>query len=67
MNSPVTGLRFAGTLFALIALIHVWRLVQGFDVIIGNQHIPPSASIVGAIFAGALSLWMWKLSSNARQ
>ena len=67
MNSPVTGLRFAGTLFALIALIHIWRLVGGFDVIIGNQHIPASVSVVGAIIAGALSLWMWKLSSKAQR
>lgn len=67
MNSPVTGLRLAGTLFALIALVHVWRLVRGFDVIIGNHHIPASASVVGAIIAGALSLWMWKLSSNGRR
>ena len=66
MNSPATGLRIAGTLFAFFALVHVWRLVRGFQVIIGSYHLAPEVSLVGAIFGAVLSVWMWKLAANPR-
>ena len=66
MNSPVAGLRVAGAIFALVALAHVWRLVRGSDFVVGRNEVPMWVSLVGVIVAGALSLWMWRLSSKAR-
>jgi len=63
MNSPVAGLRVAGTLFAIVALAHAWRLFRGIDVIIGDAHIASWTSAVALVIAAALSLWMWKLAS----
>ena len=66
MNSIVTALRLTGTIFALIALAHVWRLVRGIDVMVGSHHLPMWISVVGAIVTGLLGFWLWTLSSRTR-
>ena len=66
MNSPVAGLRVAGIIFALFALVHGWRLFRGIDVVVGRHHIPSWPSVCGLLIAAALSLWMWKLASARR-
>ena len=64
MNSPALGLKLSAIIFALFALVHAWRLVKRFDVILGSHHIPLTVSVVALIVAGALSIWLWKLSSR---
>jgi hypothetical protein len=49
----------AGTIFGFAALVHLYRLYDHFNIIVGNTEIPTSANVVGAIVAGALSLWMF--------
>jgi hypothetical protein len=66
MNSRITGLRVAGTLFGIFCLAHLWRLIAGLDVVIGHRHIAPTLSVAAALLAGALSLWMFKLSAEQR-
>ena len=53
----------ASAIFALMALVHVYRLIKPFDVVIGQCHLPQWASIVGAVIAGGLS---WMLCREAR-
>ncbi len=60
MNSPAAGLKFTAVLFALVALVHGYRLIKGFDVIVGSHHLPLWVSVVAIIVAAILSLWMWK-------
>ena len=53
----------ASAIFALMALIHVYRIVVPFEVTIGPCHVPQWASIVAAVIAAGLS---WMLCREAR-
>jgi hypothetical protein len=64
MNSPRAGLRVAAIIFGLVCLGHLWRLLRHLDIRMGSHDIPMWLSVVGAIIAGGLSLWMWKLSAR---
>lgn len=54
-----TPLYVAGTIFAAIAFIHLYRLYEHFNIVIGTTEIPTWANIIGAIVAGGLSFWMF--------
>lgn len=56
---PKTPLYVAGTIFGLIALIHLYRLYSHFNIVIGTTEIPSWANVIGAIVAGGLSYWMF--------
>jgi hypothetical protein len=64
MSSRVLGLRVAGTVFAIVCLAQIVRLVTHTAVIIGGTPIPSWPSVFAAIFTGALSFWMWRLASG---
>jgi hypothetical protein len=59
---PFTTL--AAIIFALMALVHLYRLIRPFDVVVGGTALPSWASIVGLIVAGGLALM---LSREARR
>jgi len=65
MKSRILGLRVAGTIFAVVCIGHVLRLLTRIDVVFGGRHLPLWMNAVGAIVTGALSVWMWKLSGSA--
>jgi hypothetical protein len=65
MKSQTTGLKVASVIFALVCLVHILRLIMGFQISIGNQYFGPHLSIAAIIVTGALSLWLWKLSCPA--
>src|SRR5206468_12034119 len=65
MKSQILGLRVAGTVFALVGLGHLLRIITQADVLIAGWQMPVWVNAVGALIAGGLSLWMWKLSSRA--
>jgi hypothetical protein len=47
----------AALVFAAIAVIHVYRLVNPFVVQVGSLIVPQSVSWLGLVVAGGLSLW----------
>ena len=47
----------SASIFALVALMHLTRLIQGWPVQLGEHMIPMAASWVGIVIAGALALW----------
>lgn len=49
----------AGTIFGLVALVHLYRLYSHFNLVIGTTEVPLAVNVVGAIVFGALSLWMF--------
>jgi hypothetical protein len=49
----------AGTIFGLIALIHLYRLYSHFSIIIGTTEVPSWVNVVAAVVAGGLSYWMF--------
>ena len=62
MKSRNLGLRVAGTIFAIVCVGHVLRLLTRVDVIVAGWHLPLWMNVVGALVTGALSVWMWTLS-----
>ncbi|MEA3039522.1 MAG: hypothetical protein QOE79_2035 [Sphingomonadales bacterium] len=49
-------------LLALVALVHVFRLVRNIQVVFGSHAIPLWVSAVGAIVAGLLAVMVWRES-----
>lgn len=49
-------------IFTLIALLHVFRIMFKWEVMISGVVIPMWASVLGLIIAGGLSLMLWKES-----
>jgi len=62
MNSIQLALRVAGTIFGVVCLAHLARLLLKLPVIIGGYHLPVWISGGGFIIAGLLALWLWQLS-----
>ena len=56
------GLKVAGSLFAVMAAIHLIRLFVRFDARIAGWYIPLWASSAFLVVAGALSLWFFLLA-----
>jgi hypothetical protein len=50
---------FSGILFFLVALLHLYRLINPFVIMIDGHIIPIWASAVLFIVTGLLSLWMF--------
>lgn len=49
--------RVAATLFALVAVAHLARLVLALPITVGSLSVPLSVSWAGLVLAGAMSLW----------
>ncbi len=62
MNSQILGLRVSGTIFGLVALAQLVRLVAQLGISIAGFQVPLWLSVIGFVLAGALSYWMWRLS-----
>ena len=65
MNSQILGLRVAGTIFGLMCLAQLLRLVTRVEVYVAGHQMPLWPSALGVVIAGGLSVWLWKLSSSA--
>ena len=55
---PFTNLAVA--VFALIALLHLFRLVRPFEVVVGGASVPQWASLAGLAVAGGLAVMLWR-------
>ena len=53
----------ASAIFAVMAVVHIYRLIRPFDVAIAGCHLPQWVSAIGAIVAAGLS---WMLCREAR-
>ena len=62
MKSKHIALRVAGTVFAIVCLAQLLRVVLRVSVVIGGQDIPAWMSGVAVLISGVLSIWMWRLS-----
>jgi hypothetical protein len=61
---PFTNL--AVLIFALMALVHLYRLVRPFEVIVGGTALPLWVSGVGVAAAGLLAIMVWRESRAGR-
>jgi uncharacterized membrane protein len=48
--------------FALIALLHLYRLVRPFEVVVHDMVVPQWVSAAGLVVAGVLALMLWRES-----
>ena len=56
----------SGVLFSFVALVHVWRLVLGFPILIGVWSVPLSLSAVGGIVAGCFAVWAFRSAKGTK-
>jgi hypothetical protein len=61
-NRPFTLI--AAILFGLAALVHIYRLVTHFQVIIGSHTVSQTLSIVAIIVAAILSWGLFRESQR---
>ena len=57
MKRPFTSL--AALIFAVIALIHLLRLIYGWAVTIVGADVPTWASVLGLLIAGVMTAGLW--------
>jgi hypothetical protein len=65
MNSRTLGLRVAGTIFGIVAVIHLARLVMRFEVVFAGSLLPLWVNGVGVVLTAALCIWLWRLSCRS--
>lgn len=59
-----TALRVAGTIFGVVALIHLLRLVTGVPVLINGWLLPVWVNWMGLFATTFLCIWLWRLSPD---
>jgi hypothetical protein len=59
-NRPFTLL--AAAIFALMAVVHLYRIVTHFQIIVGSHEIPMSASWIAIAITGALAVMLFRES-----
>jgi protein-S-isoprenylcysteine O-methyltransferase Ste14 len=62
MKKPFAML--GAVVFALVALVHLLRLVYGWEVTINGSTVPMWVSVVGVVIPGALAAGLWWESSK---
>jgi hypothetical protein len=65
MNSR-TYLAVSGTVFGLVALLHLLRVVNGWPVEVGPWSAPMEVSYFGTIFPVILCVWAFRLAARIR-
>ncbi len=64
MDSKKAALRLSAFIYAMVALLHITRLITGVDLIVHNWLVPLWMNIAGAIITIVLSIWMFRLSTK---
>ena len=57
--SKNNALLVAGTIFSIVALIHLLRYFLLIDITISGYVLSENISIVGFVIASALAIWMF--------
>ena len=66
MNSSILGLRVAGTVFGLMALAQLARLLLRTEILIASHPLPLWPSGLAFLLLSALSLWLWQLAAKMK-
>jgi len=56
--------RVAAVIFGIVFLLHVARLVNQTDVVIGGWSVPMMLSWSALLLSGGLAWWMWRASRS---
>lgn len=55
----------SGLVFAVVAVLHLLRVVNGWSFQLGPLDLPMAVSWLGAIVPGILSVWAFRLATRA--
>ena len=55
----------SGSVFGLVAVLHLLRVINGWEVVVGPWSAPMAVSWLGAIFPAVLSVWAFRLATRA--
>lgn len=55
---PITNLAIA--IFILITVVHLLRLVFGWEATLNGVVVPMWVSVLGLLIAGALAYFLWR-------
>ena len=53
-----------GTIFGLVALVHLLRVVNGWSFEIGPWSLPMAASWIGTLVPAILCVWAFRLARD---
>ncbi len=59
-------LRVSSTLFALVTLGHLVRMIARWPLVIAGRPMPAFASLVVLIVTGSMTVWAWRLLGTQR-
>ena len=59
-------LAVSGTFFGGVALLHVLRVVNGWQAVVGPWSAPMWISWLGTVIPAVLCAWAFRLASQAR-
>ena len=62
MKSKDFALRIASTIFGIVSMIHLLRVITGASVVIANWSLPLWVNIMGFVGTGFLCVVLWLLS-----
>ena len=62
--SPRAYLVISGTIFGIVAILHLLRVVNGWAFVLGPWSIPMSASWFGTLVPALLCVWALRLASR---
>lgn len=54
------AVKLAGWIFAIMALVHLYRLYFPFSVVVADHVVPQWASAVWFVVGGLLSAWLFR-------
>lgn len=67
MRATTIALRISGTIFGLVALLHLIRMTFAVEVLLNGWPLPSWISGFGFIIPLFLCFWLWKLSMRKKE
>ena len=64
--SARTYLAVSGSVFAIVTILHLIRVVNGWSVEVGPWSASMEVSWLGTIFPAVLCVWAFRLASRTR-
>ena len=64
MTRQTLGLRVASTVFGIVAAAHLLRVATQAELVVAGWEVPLRANVLGALIAGGLCIWLWRLSGQ---
>jgi len=66
MNSKNFWLRIAGTIFGVVAFIHLLRIATSVSITLGEFYLPVWINWMGLFATSFLCIWLWRISFRGK-